>query len=475
MTGDRQRCLDAGMDDYLSKPVEMEELEAALARLEPAARRAPASLPETVPGRPPATSAATPPPPPVATPAKVDWKRLRKVCLNDPDRIREMVEIYLGQSEELMTAIRSAVSAGNAKQLAQMAHKLAGSSASSGMNGVVAELRQIEALGQEEKVAEAAPLLAPLELLLRDVQGQLRSYLEGGVPAAGASPTAGAFPASPAPSTLSPEEARLVDWPRLLSICLNDLKRVRELVDMYVAQSEELLQNLQSAVDTGQARLFEQCAHRLRGTSATFGVNAIVQLLQELETACVNGRLTEVAPRMPQLGELLKQSNRLLVRLAANPPAMPVEATPAPPPAARRPADGGASTAPLPAPLDVRLMDLTRLQRACQGDQQRVRDMIELYLAQSDAMLQALAVAVGEGAAAEVQQAAHQWASASSSCGVVGMVAPLRELEACGREHRSEALTEHYQQVVNQHRRVTEELRRCLSLPAGQLAGLEPT
>jgi DNA-binding response OmpR family regulator len=33
MQGDRERCLEAGMDDYISKPVKLHEIEAAIRRL----------------------------------------------------------------------------------------------------------------------------------------------------------------------------------------------------------------------------------------------------------------------------------------------------------------------------------------------------------------------------------------------------------------------------------------------------------
>src|SRR5690606_3994477 len=70
MAGDRQRCLDAGMDDYLSKPVAREQLEACLQRWlqQAAAAAAAAQARAATPAAPPAPAAAVAAAAPVPAP-----------------------------------------------------------------------------------------------------------------------------------------------------------------------------------------------------------------------------------------------------------------------------------------------------------------------------------------------------------------------------------------------------------------------
>ena len=127
MQGDREKCLAAGMDDYVTKPVKTEELEAALARYRPVVS------PVVVPAE---------------TETLVDLGQLRDAADGDPAEMRLLATLFLEQADELMPRLAEALAEGSAKEVNSLAHKLAGSSASCGMAALVPVLRALEQMGK---------------------------------------------------------------------------------------------------------------------------------------------------------------------------------------------------------------------------------------------------------------------------------------------------------------------------------------
>ncbi len=167
---DRQRCADAGMDDFVGKPIRTGDLQAALVR----SARARGMVPDDV--EPPATA------PPAATAAATlshqseDLKVRTDLELLGPRMLREIIDKFLDTADHQETAIRQAIEQGDAAALAVAAHGLKGSSATVGAARMAEICKQLEQSGREGSVAGAEERLRELGRELNRVSTFFRRH-----------------------------------------------------------------------------------------------------------------------------------------------------------------------------------------------------------------------------------------------------------------------------------------------------------
>ncbi len=151
MKGERERCLAAGMDDYLSKPLRGEDLRAVLDRwllggdasAEAGADRPSREPADRGPGRPASVGAAALDPGPLAAARELGRKTGRDIA-------GEMIEIFEREGPQRLEAMRRAFAGRDHRALAKAAHALGGSAAYLGAASLARLSRELEEMAQLE-------------------------------------------------------------------------------------------------------------------------------------------------------------------------------------------------------------------------------------------------------------------------------------------------------------------------------------
>ena len=171
MHGESQRCLNAGMDDYLSKPLEMEKLAEMLEKWMPQVvhqkdqgKNSPEQQEEnetgmSTPGEPENMNDVAP----------ADISLVTEIFAGDVEKIQTFLDHFTGSAKTYVEEIHKAFSEKSARRIGEWAHKLKSPAGYVGAKALAGLCEELEKAGYEENWDEIPAGISRLDGLLNEV------------------------------------------------------------------------------------------------------------------------------------------------------------------------------------------------------------------------------------------------------------------------------------------------------------------
>jgi CheY-like chemotaxis protein len=152
MMGDREKCLQSGMDSYVAKPIRRRELYGAIAPFFAAQRDG------------------------TSQDINISWSKVLQLVNGDRQIIAELIDTYRIEVPKLVASIENAARALDAKALRLAAHTLKGSMRLFGVASVSSLVEAIESQGESGVLENLQPRIDELKLQLKRLDQALDSF-----------------------------------------------------------------------------------------------------------------------------------------------------------------------------------------------------------------------------------------------------------------------------------------------------------
>lgn len=153
---DRKRCLDAGMDAYLSKPIKMKELFDVISKFFEEKKETENKIEK-------AQSQQS---------SLIDIKKAIEVVDGDRSLLKELLNMFLADSENKLKEIETAIKEGDYKKLVEVSHALKGASGNIGLTKTYQLCLELENIGKKkENLSAAERLLTELKENITAIRG----------------------------------------------------------------------------------------------------------------------------------------------------------------------------------------------------------------------------------------------------------------------------------------------------------------
>ncbi|SEH08402.1 response regulator [Candidatus Venteria ishoeyi] len=324
--GYKEKCLQAGMDDYVTKPIRRDALAAALQRVVQLKR------PELSEAFVPAKPALHSKPSRVSTaenkentPITTDPAVLTATVLQsteeltggDREILEELITTFLQSSQQLLEEIQQAEQQQDAVLLNRAAHSLKSSSASLGGSALSALCLYLEKQGKAGNVQGNHQQIKQLQQEYAVLEQVLNSLSQQNSPQSPQS-TAPEVQAKPEKaqdeSVIIQLEQTIQDNIRM-QLGVDEADIIQDLIKTYLETGTQLLQEIRLGVETKQSESLRRAAHTLKSSSANLGAENLAVYCQQMEKAGQQAELETMQQLLPVLEKHYQQTAQALLNI----------------------------------------------------------------------------------------------------------------------------------------------------------------